>query len=74
MEGEAGSGAADGAALGRLLPNAVRRNPVPMNFGELYGALEARAVDGRENPYSVMAVGARGYGLAVEAMAGMLTA
>jgi TRAP-type transport system periplasmic protein len=29
-------------------------NPVPMNFSELYTALETKAVDGQENPYSVI--------------------
>ncbi|MCW5653026.1 TRAP transporter substrate-binding protein [Hydrogenophaga sp.] len=29
-------------------------NPVPMAFGELYGALESRAVDAQENPYPVL--------------------
>ena len=33
----------------RVIPN-----PVPMAFAELYGALEARAVDGQENPYAVI--------------------
>ncbi len=32
----------------------LKANPVPMNFGELYGALETRGVDGQENPYSVI--------------------
>ena len=46
----------------RVIPNPVfletfrafKANPVPMAFAELYGALEARAVDGQENPYSVI--------------------
>jgi tripartite ATP-independent transporter DctP family solute receptor len=46
----------------RVIPNPVyletfkafKANPVPMNFGELYGALENRTVDGQENPYSVI--------------------
>lgn len=46
----------------RVIPNPVfletfrafKANPVPMAFGELYGALEARAVDGQENPYAVI--------------------
>ncbi|WP_354005135.1 TRAP transporter substrate-binding protein [Ramlibacter cellulosilyticus] len=47
----------------RVIPNPVfletfkafKANPVPMPFAELYGALEAKAVDGQENPYSVIA-------------------
>lgn len=43
----------------RVIPNpvfldafkALRTNPTPLAFGELYGALESRAVDGQENPY-----------------------
>lgn len=46
----------------RVIPNPVfletfkafKANPVPMPFAELYGALEARAVDGQENPYAVI--------------------
>lgn len=46
----------------RVIPNPVfletfkafKANPVPMPFSELYGALEARAVDGQENPYAVI--------------------
>jgi len=46
----------------RVIPNPVyletfkafKANPVPMNFGELYTALENRTVDGQENPYSVI--------------------
>ena len=46
----------------RAIPNPVfletfrafKANPVPMAFAELYGALEARAVDGQENPYAVI--------------------
>lgn len=46
----------------RVIPNPVfletfkefKANPVPMPFAELYGALESRAVDGQENPYSVI--------------------
>jgi tripartite ATP-independent transporter DctP family solute receptor len=46
----------------RVIPNPVfletfqafKANPVPMPFAELYGALEARAVDGQENPFSVI--------------------
>jgi TRAP-type transport system periplasmic protein len=47
----------------RVIPNPVfletfkafKANPMPMPFAELYGALEAKAVDGQENPYSVIA-------------------
>ena len=46
----------------RVIPNPVfldtfkafHANPVPMPFGELYGALESKAVDGQENPFSVI--------------------
>ena len=46
----------------RVIPNPVfletfkafKANPVPMPFAELYGALEARSVDGQENPFSVI--------------------
>lgn len=46
----------------RVIPNPVfvktfesfGANPVPMAFGELYGALEAKAVDGQENPFAVI--------------------
>jgi tripartite ATP-independent transporter DctP family solute receptor len=46
----------------RVIPNPVfletfkafKANPVPMPFAELFGALEARAVDGQENPYAVI--------------------
>jgi tripartite ATP-independent transporter DctP family solute receptor len=46
----------------RVIPNpvfvetfkALKANPVPMAFAELYGALEAKAVDGQENPYAVI--------------------
>jgi tripartite ATP-independent transporter DctP family solute receptor len=30
---------------------ALGANPTPLAYGELYGALESRAVDGQENPY-----------------------
>lgn len=51
----------DGLKL-RVIPNpvfmetfkALKANPVPMPFAELYGALEARAVDGQENPFAVI--------------------
>lgn len=47
----------------RVIPNPVfldtfrtfKANPVPMPFAELYAALETKAVDGQENPYSVIA-------------------
>jgi tripartite ATP-independent transporter DctP family solute receptor len=46
----------------RVIPNpvfiqtfqALKANPVPMAFGELYGALESKAVDGQENPFAVI--------------------
>src|SRR4051812_17470123 len=46
----------------RVIPNpvyletfkALKANPVPMAFGELYTALENRTVDGQENPYTVI--------------------
>jgi len=46
----------------RVIPNPVYletfkafgANPVPLNFGELYTALETKTVDGQENPYSVI--------------------
>ena len=46
----------------RVIPNPVfletfesfKANPVPMPFAELYGALEAKAVDGQENPFAVI--------------------
>lgn len=46
----------------RVIPNpvfmqtfqALKANPVPLAFGELYGALESKAVDGQENPYAVI--------------------
>jgi TRAP-type C4-dicarboxylate transport system substrate-binding protein len=31
-----------------------KANPVPMPFAELYPALETKAVDGQENPFSVI--------------------
>lgn len=45
----------------RVIPNPVYletfrafgANPVPMNFAELYTALESKTVDGQENPYAV---------------------
>jgi TRAP-type transport system periplasmic protein len=33
---------------------ALKTNPVPMAFAELYPALEAKAVDGQENPFAVI--------------------
>ena len=46
----------------RVIPNPVfldtfkafKANPVPLPFAELYGALESKAVDGQENPFSVI--------------------
>ena len=46
----------------RVIPNplfmesfaALGTNPVPMAFPELYGALEAKAMDAQENPFSVV--------------------
>ena len=46
----------------RVIPNPVfldtfkafKANPVPMPFAELYGALDAKAVDGQENPFAVI--------------------
>lgn len=46
----------------RVLPNPVfieafkvmKVNPTPLSFGELYGALESKAVDAQENPYSLI--------------------
>jgi tripartite ATP-independent transporter DctP family solute receptor len=32
-------------------------NPVPMTFGEVYGALESRAIDGQDNPVAVIESG-----------------
>ncbi len=51
----------DGLKL-RVIPNPVfletfktfKANPVPMPFSELYSALETHAVDGQENPFSVI--------------------
>jgi tripartite ATP-independent transporter DctP family solute receptor len=51
----------DGLKL-RVIPNpvfletfkALKANPLPMPFAELYGALESKAVDGQENPFSVI--------------------
>jgi tripartite ATP-independent transporter DctP family solute receptor len=51
----------DGLKL-RVIPNPVfletfktfKANPLPMPFAELYPALESKAVDGQENPYSVI--------------------
>jgi len=34
---------------------ALNANPVPMAFGEVYGALESKAIDGQENPLTVIA-------------------
>ena len=46
----------------RVIPNPVfletfktfKANPLPLPFAELYNALESRAVDGQENPFSVI--------------------
>jgi tripartite ATP-independent transporter DctP family solute receptor len=46
----------------RVIPNPVfletfkafKANPLPLAFAELYTALETKAVDGQENPYSVI--------------------
>jgi tripartite ATP-independent transporter DctP family solute receptor len=46
----------------RVIPNpvfietfgALKANPVPMPFAELYLALESKAVDGQENPFAVI--------------------
>jgi len=46
----------------RVIPNpinldwvkALGANPTPMAFPEVYGALESGALDGQENPYSVI--------------------
>src|SRR5215211_7511911 len=46
----------------RVIPNPVfletfktfHANPLPMPFAELYGALESKAIDGQENPFSVI--------------------
>jgi tripartite ATP-independent transporter DctP family solute receptor len=51
----------DGLKL-RVIPNpvfletfkALKANPVPMPFAELYPALESKAVDGQENPFAVI--------------------
>ncbi len=32
---------------------ALKTNPVPMSFAELYGALESKALDAQENPYLI---------------------
>ena len=34
--------------------NTLGANPVPMTFGEVYGALEAKAIDGQDNPVAVI--------------------
>jgi len=36
------------------LIKALGANPVPLNFPELYGALESKAVDGQENPLAII--------------------
>lgn len=48
----------------RVIPNpinldwvkALDANPTPMAFPEVYGALESKALDGQENPFSVIQV------------------
>lgn len=34
--------------------SALGANPVPMTFGEVYGALESKAIDGQDNPVGVI--------------------
>ncbi len=34
--------------------SALGANPVPMTFGEVYGALESKAIDGQDNPVAVI--------------------
>jgi TRAP-type transport system periplasmic protein len=34
--------------------NTLGANPVPMTFGEVYGALESKAIDGQDNPVGVI--------------------
>jgi tripartite ATP-independent transporter DctP family solute receptor len=34
--------------------NTLGANPVPMTFGEVYGALESHAIDGQDNPVGVI--------------------
>ncbi|MEJ2803544.1 TRAP transporter substrate-binding protein [Comamonadaceae bacterium PP-2] len=34
--------------------NTLGSNPVPMTFGEVYGALESKAIDGQDNPVGVI--------------------
>lgn len=49
----------------RVIPNAINidwvkalgANPTPLAFPELYSALEQKAVDGQENPFSVILAG-----------------
>ena len=46
----------------RVIPNpinldwvkALDANPTPMAFGEVYGAMESKAIDGQENPLNVI--------------------
>jgi tripartite ATP-independent transporter DctP family solute receptor len=33
---------------------AFKANPLPLAFAEVYGAMESKAIDGHENPYSVI--------------------
>jgi tripartite ATP-independent transporter DctP family solute receptor len=37
--------------------NTLGANPVPMTFGEVYGALESKAIDGQDNPVGVIESG-----------------
>ncbi|MES2100681.1 MAG: TRAP transporter substrate-binding protein [Pseudomonadota bacterium] len=37
--------------------NTLGANPVPMTFGEVYGALESKAIDGQDNPVAVIESG-----------------
>jgi tripartite ATP-independent transporter DctP family solute receptor len=46
----------------RVIPNAINvdwvkaldANPTPMSFPEVYGGLESKAIDGQENPFTVI--------------------
>jgi tripartite ATP-independent transporter DctP family solute receptor len=46
----------------RVIPNAINvdwvtalgANPVPMSFNEVYAAMESKAIDGHENPFTVI--------------------
>ena len=47
----------------RVIPNAINvdwvkaldANPTPMAFGEVYAGMEQKAIDGQENPLTVIA-------------------